>query len=535
MRKKITICVALLLVFVIAGAGGVYYYQSQKKGYHFNHSEKEQQSAKKDKPDKKEGPYAVSTSSDLATQVGMEILESGGNAVDAAVGIAYTLGVVEPYGSGIGGGGSLVIHDSNTGKSYTYDYLSAAGSTRGETAVPGFVAGMEEVWNDYGTIDMEKLLEPAIYYAENGFEVNKALALRLNGAREEMKGYAQFKDEDGNYLEEGSIMSQLALAKTLKNISENGKDAFYSGDLAENIADETCLSKEDFRNYRVYKRGVVKGKYQGYKIYSADAPMSGATLIQALKMSELSKMKSPEENLSRYIDQLTTIIRTAKADRFEHLCDPAQHEYDGDRYTDTDYIRNLMKMDITDFEEEDESMETTSFSVVDSDGLSVVCVNTLSSFFGGKKSVDGVILNNTGANLNGSGINGYAPGRRARTNISPTIITDDDGYVMAIGTPGGNIIPCIMFEVITSIFRDGRDYQEAVDDGRIIYWKGNLIMEGKTNINKRLDTSTLNQSVIWRDSSYWFGSVSIAGIEGGKAFAAYDSRRGATMCGVHND
>lgn len=484
--------------------------------------------------------YSVSTSSDIATDIGMSVLEAGGNAVDAAVAIAYTLAVVEPYGSGLGGSGGLLIYDRNTGECVFYDYRACAGSTTNsydKIAVPGLVAGMEACHKEYGSISMSDLLEPAIYYAENGFKVNEQLAYRLNIVKSFLSSYSWLYNENGSYLTTGDTMYQTELAAVLRAIQAEGSEVFYNGWIAEDIAANTSLTAEDLKAYQVYKRDAVQGHFEGYTVYSSNVPLSGVTLIQMLEMAEELDIADPEEDPLTYLSQLKKITATAYGNRYSTIGDPVYYNIDAQGLVSTEYVRKLLGLDYKDegYDQDRESEETTSFSVVDSNGLVVVATNTLTQSWGSRVVVDGIFMNCTNNNFSPSGINLYESGKRSRTFTAPTIVVGDDGYVLAVGTPGGNNIPSRLFSVIVDILKFGKEPQKAISKTGILYRNGVLTIGLDDNDQTWFDTSDVTENIVWMKDGSWWGSISLAGYSDEEgAFSAYDTRRGATKSGVYN-
>ena len=487
---------------------------------------------------KSERSFSVSTSNDLATNVGMAVLGAGGNAVDAAVAVSYMLGVVEPYASGIGGSGGMLVYDTGTGRCVFYDYRACAGSASyspDNAGVPGFVAGMAEVHKDYGTISMYDLITPAIEYAENGYPVGEALEHRINYAKTVIGEYDWFKNEEGKILKEGEIFRQPEHAKTLRAIRQDGPDAFYKGRIAEDIAAVTSLKAEDIAGFSVIKSDALEGYYEGYKVFSAGGPLSGMTLIQMLEMADELDIPDPRSDPAAFTSQLKTITGIAYSDRFRHVTDRTFYPVDEASFISRSYILDLLDMeDDSNAYEDDESMETTSFSIVDSNGLVVSCTNTLSSFWGCKKAADGFFINNSLDNFSESGVNKYEPGKRARTYTAPTIITGKNGYVLSVGTPGGSAIPGLLFNVISDVLKYGLEPQKAVEKPSLIYKSGVLSVELDEDGNTWLDTSKIKERIVYRSMGYWWGCISLAGYDGREAFGAYDFRRNATKVGIYN-
>lgn len=484
--------------------------------------------------------YSVSTSSDLATYIGMSVLEAGGNAVDAAVAVAYVLAVAEPYASGLGGSGSMLVYDSNTGECFNYGYRAAAGSasySSDDVAVPGFVAGMEAVHRDFGSLSMSDLLDPAIYYAENGITVSEHLEYRLHNAKGALSKLSWFYNEEGSFLSQGDTLYQTDLAQVLRAIAAEGAQVFYTGWIAEDIANATSLTAADLAGYQVVRSEAVQGYFEDYTIYSASMPMAGVTLIQMLEMADEMDIASPVEDPALYLRQVEQITALAYGDRYDTIGDPSVYQLDAQALVDKSYILALLgrEYDAEDYDLDSEGTETTSFSIVDSNGLTVSCTNTLTQFFGSRIVTDGIFLNNTNENFSSSGINRYEPGKRSRTYTAPTIAVGEDGYVLSLGTPGGNNIPSRLFSVLVDVLKFQEDPQTTVSKTGVLYRNGVLTVGVDDNNQTWLDTSAISGAYVSKPEGIWWGCLSLAGYsDANGAFAAYDSRRGGTMAGVYN-
>lgn len=482
--------------------------------------------------------YAVSSSNDLVTQTGMDVLAEGGNAVDAAIAMCYTLAVVEPYSNGLGGSGGMLIYDSNTDKCFLIDYRACAGSSEKISdyiGVPGMVKGMETIHSIFGTMDMKALIDPSVYYARNGIPVYKHLKNRLDENVGLLDSCPPFFGNDGELLKENDILLQPQLAETLEYIQENGAEGFYKGRIAEDICKKCSLCTADFENYEVYVEQALESSFQGNRIYSANGPFSGLTLLQMLKLAEMENLDDPSIDSNQYLFKLKTITETSLKDRYTKVADPVFYKIDQTSLLSEEHLKELLRNEEVIAEDIEESIETTSISVVDSNGLCVSCTNTLSSFFGSHYMVDGILLNNSVSNFSSSNVNVYGPGKRSRTFTSPTIIVKPDGTVIGIGTPGGNNIPSILFQIINDTLRRGMDFQQAVDKTRTVYKNGSLTIESDDGTSDWLDISKVTENIVWIDKGYAWGSVSVAGYsQASGAFACFDYRRGATMAGIHN-
>ncbi|MBQ7160734.1 MAG: gamma-glutamyltransferase [Clostridia bacterium] len=299
--------------------------------------------------------------------------------------------------------------------------------------------------------------------------------------------------------------------------------------------DATSLSVNDLASYDVVKSDALQGYYEGKTVYGCGGPLSGMTLIQMLEMADELDTPDPRDDPATFTAQLKQIAGVAYSDRYKHVADRTYYTIDEQSYISRSYILQLLEMEEDENAfEDDESMETTSFSIVDSNGLVVSCTNTLSSFWGCKTAVDGFFINNSNVNFSENGVNKYEPGKRSRTYTSPTIIVGDDGYILSVGTPGGSHIPSLLFNVISDVVKYGMDPQKAVEKPALLYQKGVLSVELDKDGNTWLDTTKIRERIVYRSSGYWWGCISLAGFDGKNAFGAYDFRRNATKAGVYN-
>lgn len=483
--------------------------------------------------------YSVSSSNDLITQVGMSVLDHGGNAADAAIAMSYALGVIEPYSNGLGGSGGLLLYDPDTQECKFYDYRACGGSTEDYTrdyvSVPGFVRGMDAVFADYATMSFSNLLAPALYYAENGFEIYPELSRQMSSMQKVVSRYSEFCNANGSLLTTGDTLIQPTLAETLRTLQREGTEIFYTGSIAEDIVAKSSLTADDLADYEVFESTALESTYQDYTVYSANAPFSGAMLLQMLGMSEALDIADPAEDQNTYLDQLHRLSVAASGDRFRHVGDPSFFDLKQEKYLTTEYFYKMLDMEYSEDEMEEEDPETTSFSIVDKNGMVISSTNTLSGFFGNWIMVDGFFLNDSNMNFSKGKLNTYEPHKRSRTYSAPTIVVGEDGYVLSVGTPGGTIIPNVLFNVLQDVLKYGVDPQEAVDKSRVLFLSGALIVESDKDGNSWLDTATVPYNFVWRGTSYWWGSVSLAGCNAdGTAFGAYDYRRGASYAGVWN-
>lgn len=441
--------------------------------------------------------YGVSASNEIATNVGMEILEQGGNAVDAAIAIAYTLGVVEPYASGIGGGGGMLIYSPENEELSFYNYRETAPITQenknSEIGVPGFVKGMEVIHKDYGTIELSKLIEPAIHYANDGFRVDSSLYTRLK--RSKFRLDTEKLDifyKDNKSINIGEKLIQKELGNTLTEIKKHGIEAFYNGKISNEIEKNTNIVKEDLKQYTVVKQKPIRGMYRGYEIISAPPPFSGITLIQTLKLSELFEITSVDRENKYYMKKIKDIKEITYKDRYKQIGDPNFYEknYDvltSDKYINRLYNKNRKSTYIENYNEE-EHESTTHFTVIDKEGIIVSCTNTLGNFWGSGVYINGFFMNATLNNFSEKedNINSYEAGKRPRTFTSPTIIKNEE-EILALGSSGGNRIPQILSQVIIDNICSKTDIQEAINKPRVIIEENEIIKEENFRFNENED------------------------------------------------
>ncbi len=475
--------------------------------------------------------YSISTSNELATQVGEEILAKGGNAVDAAVAVAYALGVVEPYGSGIGGGGGMLIYNPSSDEYKFYDYKDVAplsqSTKKSNIGVPGFVAGMEKVSQDYGSMEFKDLIQPSIDLAKNGFKVDEELEKVINVYSATLMNNSAYVN-NGQLIKKGENLVQKDLAETLEYIKSNGAKGFYEDVIATNVSKKSALTVDDMKSYKVDVVEPVSGEFNGYHVVSAPAPFSGATLIQTMEIIEqLAKDKDLDlKDANDYLDALNTATDLSTYERVKKIGDPDFVNIDYKTMTSESNIKSLINMGNVKYQDDEESESTTHFSIVDKNGMIVSSTNTLGHFFGSETLVDGFYLNGTMSNFSKGGINKYAPGKKPRTFTSPTIVKKGDNFTLAIGTPGGNRIVKVLVPVLVDKLYFEKDLQESINKNRVTFYsKGTILAEDNENRESIIDISTTKYPVIKSTDNLYFGAVQAAGIENGKYIGASDVRR----------
>lgn len=458
----------------------------------------------------------VVSASEIASQVGVDILKKGGNAVDAAVAVQFALAVVYPNAGNLGGGG-FMVYRSAKGETSTLDfrekaaatanrdmYLDASGnpiiekSLYGQLAagVPGSVAGMEEAHQKYGKLKWEDLVNPAVELAANGFKVTARQANELNGLKNRFTklnplGTALVKDTKWAA---DDVLVQTELANTLRAIAKEGRKGFYEGAVADSIVAEMkrgggIISKQDLIAYKAIWRKPVTGKYRGYDVVTMPPPSSGGiALIQLLKSVEPFPLTKWGFNSDSTVQVMVEAERRVYADRAAHLGDPDFYKVPQQKLIDDAYIKQRMSTfnwnaastsvsvsagQVAHAEHE----ETTHFSIVDRDGNAVAITTTLNGSYGAGVVVKGAgfLLNNEmddfsvkpGApnmyGLVGGEANAIAPGKRMLSSMTPAILSKDGNLFMVVGTPGGSTIITSVFQTILNVVDFNMSMQNAVN------------------------------------------------------------------------
>jgi gamma-glutamyltranspeptidase/glutathione hydrolase len=463
----------------------------------------------------------VASSSALASEVGIETLRKGGNAVDAAVATAFALAVTWPTAGNVGGGGFLVYHDSD-GLATTFDfrekaplaateemYLDEDGNVRDNSnhdgilavGVPGTVAGLEMAHREFGRLKWADLVAPAVKLARDGIPITWKLHDDFRNRKPHWDKYpssaAVFLKADGSFYQPGDRWVQKDLAKTLQRIQRHGKAGFYSGRTAELIAEFMAdnggiVTLEDLQLYEAMQREPVRGTYRDYEIVSMPPPSSGGVvLVEMLNILEGFDLTAAGHNSALYLHLLTESMRRGYADRAEFLGDPDFNEdMPLERLTSKEHAASLRRsIDLSRASGSDpslfagryESPETTHFSVVDKDGTMVSLTYTLEQGYGSKIVVEGAgfLLNNEMGDFNaqpgvtdvngriGTGPNRIRPEQRMLSSMTPTIVARDGVPVFATGTPGGKTIINTTMQTILNVIDHGMTIGEAIEAPRI--------------------------------------------------------------------
>ena len=443
------------------------------------------------------------------SQVGAEIMSKGGNAVDAAVAMGFALGVCEPFTSGLGGGGLATIH-TESGEDFFIDfrevapaaatldlYLDAEGKSNGNTmtgglasGVPGEVAGMLYLLENYGTMTRQEVMEPAIRIATEGFTVSQYCANAISDAYEKAMQFPEMQKvywtEAGLPYETGDVIVNPDLAKALQKIADEGKDGFYKGEIAQAVVDtlakyDGVMTLEDLAAYEVQVRTPVKSTYRGYKVISSPPPSSGGThLIEILNILENYDVASLEVNSAEYIHLLAEAFKLSYADRAEYMADTAFADVPLDGLTSKEYAAERAAL-IDDAQAQEffagdptiyEHTDTTHYSVADAKGNCVAITKTINYYFGSGVMVDGYgfMMNNQmdDFSTNPESVNKIEPGKKPLSSMSPTVLLNADGSpFMVLGTPGGARIFASVAQIITRVIDHNIPLHDAISIPKI--------------------------------------------------------------------
>lgn len=471
----------------------------------------------------------VASRSDLASEVGQQILADGGNAIDAAVATAFALAVTYPSAGNLGGGGFMLIaladgtvlaqdnREKAPAAAHRDMFLDTNGNVDRELAlrslqasgVPGTVAGLLDALERYGTLSRAEVLAPAIALAEDGFILNEDLAgqfrSNLDAFRQYPASLAKFSKQGEPYVA-GDRWAQPALARTLTRIAEQGRDGFYKGETAALISAEMerqggLISLEDLAEYNAVWREPLRGDYRGYEIWSMPPPSSGGILlVQMLNMLEAYDIGALGWGSPATLHLMIEAQRRAYADRAEFLGDPDFVEIPTTMLTSKDYARarfaDFDTQQASDSSEIDagswpeESPETTHFSVADAQGNAVSMTTTLNSSYGNRIVIPGtgILMNNemddfsskpnspNAYGLTGGAANAIEPGKRMLSSMTPTIITRNGSPLLLTGSPGGSTIINTVLQVVLNVLDHDMSLEQAVSSPRMHHqWMPDIV------------------------------------------------------------
>ncbi|WP_394348138.1 gamma-glutamyltransferase [Pontibacter mangrovi] len=450
-----------------------------------------------------------------ASRIGMEIMQRGGNAYDAAIATQFALAVAFPVAGNIGGGG-FMVHRSASGAIGSLDFRETAPGSATETmyqdeagnvvdglstdghlavGVPGAVDGMVKIHQKYGAMPWATLLQPAIDLARNGVVLTQKEADGLNYAKEafiQNNRHLPYLVREKAW-QEGDTLRHPDLARTLERIRDKGREGFYAGETADLLVKEMqrgngIISHEDLANYTSVWRQPVTGNYKDYKVISMAPPSSGGVaLLQLLKMVEPYNLQQKGWQTTETIQIMTEAERRVYADRATYLGDPDFVEVPLQELLDEEYLKD--RMSTMSFAQATpssavkagelpvyESDQTTHFSVVDPAGNAVSITTTLNGGYGSKVMVEGAgfLLNNEMDDFSakpgvpnmfgliGGKANAIQPNKRMLSSMTPTILEKDGKLFMVVGTPGGSTIITSVFQTILNVVEHDMTMQQAV-------------------------------------------------------------------------
>jgi len=450
----------------------------------------------------------VATEQELASNIGLNVLKAGGNAVDAAVAIGFALAVALPNAGNVGGGGFMMVYDAKTTKAVAVDFREMApaaasrnmyvDATTGKVidgkslythyaiGVPGTVAGLAHALQKWGSMPLARVMQPSIELADKGYPVSETLAKVLRQETRNMGKWEATKAifwKNGAPMKPGDLLVQKDLAHSLRLIARDGAKAFYEGEIAHKIAADmaksgNAMTLQDLRNYKVVEREPVRGTYRGYEVVTMPPPSSGgAHLVQILNIMERWPIRDWGHNSARTVHHMAEAMKLAYADRSEYLGDPDFVKIPLAGLTSKKYADELAAQISPDRArsakeikpgkpQSYESNQTTHFSVVDKAGNMVAVTYTLNTNFG-----SGIVAPGTGIMLNnemddfsakpgvpnaygliGGDANAVAAGKRPLSSMTPTFVLKDGKPWLATGSPGGaRIITTVLQQIVNGI------------------------------------------------------------------------------------
>lgn len=460
----------------------------------------------------------VATAHPLATAAGTEMLAAGGNAADAAVAVGFALSVVEPWSSGLGGGGFMVLHMGDVTETWDFRERAPRNANRdmyvrdghvveGEStrsaraaAIPGLVRGLVEVHAAHGKLSLAATMEPAIRLARDGFPVSGRLAAAVAGSLSRMNDSARAIFAPGGAAPQvGSILQQPDLARTLESIAASEGNTFYSGAIARELvravnAEGGIWSLADLAVYSAQRREPVRGTYRGYEVVSMGPPSSGGLLlVQMLNVLEGLDVAAWGFGSAEYVHRLAELMKRAFAMRATGLGDPDQTKVDRESFIGEATVQRLRREVLAARRatradaiakvkvRPRERTHTSHFSILLANGDAVACTQTINLRFGSGRVAGstGVVLNNEmddfsaspGApnafGLVGDEANAIAPGKRPLSSMTPTLLLKGGDAVGAFGSPGGSFIITTTLQAILNVVDFKMDVSEAVGVPRV--------------------------------------------------------------------
>ncbi|MEM9333493.1 MAG: gamma-glutamyltransferase [Pseudomonadota bacterium] len=523
----------------------------------------------------------VASQNALASQVGADVLAEGGNAVDAAIATGFALAVPLPRAGHSGGGGFRWILDAEPGADTAIDYremappaadrdmfLDEAGDVDNDRArfshlasgVPGTVAGFWAAHQRYGTLPWERLVEPSIKLARDGFEVTYDLAGLLAARQERMCRFAAacgyFYKADGSPYAPGEILRQDDLAETLERIAEQGADGFYKGETAALVAEEMrrhggLVDEAAMAAYKPVWREPIRGTYRGYEIVTMPPPSSGGVhMVQMLNIMENFDVTGMGAGSADATHLLTESARLAYADRSKHLGDPDFYDVPVDWLTSKPYASGLAERinmrratpseDIAPgIPPAKESDETTQYSVIDADGNMVSNTYTLNFSYGSGIAVTGAgfLLNNemddfsakpgvpNAFGLLGGEANAIEAGKRPLSSMTPTMVFNEGKPWFATGSPGGSRIITTVLQTVVNVIDHDMNLASAAAAPRMHHQWYPDVLQLESGFSPDTIRILEERGHEVGSTSWSMGSVQTVGVENGVFRGTSDPRR----------
>jgi len=489
----------------------------------------------------------------LASSIGIDILKQGGNAVDAAIAVAFTLSVAEPNASGIGGGGFMIIKMVNQDEAVMIDYretapgkamsefyyqtkssfkeLTQTGAT--SVGVPGLVSCAALALEKYGSMSFKQILEPSINLARQGIVVSDKLNAMITDNFEKILKYPATSAiylSEMLPLETGSILKNVDLANTFEIIVKNGAESFYESEIAKAIVKEVKMQDglfelSDLKSYKAKIRHPVFGSYRGYQLVSAAPPSGGGThLIELLNIMEGFTLENLGHNSVEFIHIFTEAMKMVYADKSLNTADPDFYEVPVDSFINKKYaakLRSRIDKEKAKFDYSppyfisNESNNTSHLSIIDQNGNVVALTQSINNFFG-----SGIVVPETGILLNDhlsdfdnqpNMPNSIAPHKRPTSSIAPTIILKKGKPFMALGTPGGTRIISALAQIIMNVIDFNMSMDNAIEAPRVHCLNKVLHLEGRIpgDVIEKLKTMGHNIKVHPDFDNYFGGAQGI--------------------------
>ncbi|GGF60992.1 gamma-glutamyltransferase [Alteromonas lipolytica] len=523
----------------------------------------------------------VASQNALATEIGVEILEQGGNAVDAAVAVGFALAVTLPRAGNISGGGFMLAYIAEEDKYIALDYKEMAPgaahrnmyllpdgsvdehairSTRAGFGIPGTVAAFDLAVKKYGTMTLKELVKPAIKLAKEGIRVTDDMAYSLKRSTkrlsQEPAAMKVFLDDNGVALRSGDTLIQSDLAWSLEQIAKNGADAFYKGAIAKKLvadmqANGGIVTMEDLANYKVAEREPLRGTYRGKEIIIMPPPSSGGVhILQMFNVFEHYDIESMGHNSAATIHLMSEAMRQAYADRSKHLGDPDVNDIPVEWLTSEAYAEQTIAAIPADkarlssevnpgTPRRPESPDTTHYSVMDKFGNVVSNTYSLNYSYGSGLMVPGtgILLNNgmddfsakpgspNGYGLVGGEANAISSYKRSLSSMTPVIVAANGKPFMATGSPGGSRIITSVMQVLMNVIDHKMNLAEATHAPRIHHqWLPDKVyLEPGISPDTRAILSTMGHSI--ESTPFTMGSTQSVEYKDGFFYGAADPRR----------